>query len=419
MRRLYFRIYAAMLASLVVFALCVGLLWRTLGESDHGWPALETAGRFATNLLPPATATRAEQQAALEKIGAGLGMDITLFDAEREPIASLGSPLAPPPDDAGRGGFHPRLHGGPGWSVRLPDGRWLKIRSGSLEHRRGAPGVAIVSLLALLFVAVAIAAHPLARRLTRRLERLQAGVETLGRADLSARVRVEGHDEVAQLAESFNRAATRIEELVGAHRMLLANASHELRTPLTRIRLGIELLKADTDPVRKVELARDIAEVDTLIESILLSSRLDALTEPQVQEETDLLALAAEECARYEHCSAGGESATVRGDPALLRRLLRNLLENGLHHGRAPVDVTITREDGRAVLRVRDHGSGIAESEKEAVFEPFHRARTSSATGTGLGLSLVRTIARHHGGDARIENTGPDGMTVEVVLQAG
>ncbi|MFN0038509.1 MAG: sensor histidine kinase [Burkholderiales bacterium] len=418
MRRLYFRIYAAMLASLVVFALCVGLLWRTLSDTDRSWPAIEAAGQFAANLLPPATATRAEQQTALERIGAGLDMQITLFDAGRAPIASLGSALAPPPEDLARGGFQTRLHGGPGWSVRLPDGRWLKFHSGNLEHRRGGPGIAIVSLLALLFVAVAIAAYPVARRLTRRLERLQAGVETLGRADLSARVRVEGHDEVAQLAESFNRAATRIENLVGAHRMLLANASHELRTPLTRIRLGIELLRADTDPVRKVALARDIAEVDALIESILLSSRLDALTEPQVREETDLLALAAEECARYENCSAGGESAMVRGDPALLRRLLRNLLENGLHHGRAPVDVTITRDDRRAILRVRDHGSGIAESEKEAVFEPFHRARNSNTTGTGLGLSLVRKIARHHGGDARIENTGPDGMTVEVAFQA-
>jgi len=87
---------------------------------------------------------------------------------------------------------------------------------------------------------IAICAYPLVRRLTRRLEHLQAGVESLGAGELSARVKVEGKDEVARLAESFNSAAARIEQLVSAHKMLLANTSHELRTPLARIRLGTD-----------------------------------------------------------------------------------------------------------------------------------------------------------------------------------
>src|SRR6202023_114685 len=116
-------------------------------------------------------------------------------------------------------------------------------------------------------------------------------------------VKVEGRDEVAQLAESFNRAASRIETLVNAHKMLLANASHELRTPLTRIRMGVELMRGAADPQRKAELERDIAELDQLIEEVLLASRLDAVDHLETQEEVDLLALAAEECARYERCS--------------------------------------------------------------------------------------------------------------------
>jgi signal transduction histidine kinase len=252
--------------------------------------------------------------------------------------------------------------------------------------------------------------------LTIRLERLQAGVETLGRGDLSARVKVEGRDEVARLAISFNQAAARIEELVNAHKMLLANASHELRTPLTRIRMGVELLKADANPARKAALERDIAEIDKLIEGILLSSRLDALIEPEVKEEVDLLALAAEECARYEGCSVSGEPVIMRGDPALLRRLLRNLVENSLRHGKPPVNVTVSREDGRAALRVSDRGPGIAATDIETVFEPFRRARHANATGTGLGLSLVRKIARHHGGDVRIETSKPGALTVLVML---
>ncbi len=417
MRRLYFRIYIAMIASLVVFALAVGLLWRTVGDAGRGWPALETAGQLAQNLLPPASAPGTEQQAALEKIGAGLPLVISLYSADRALVANIGTPIALPPAESQHRGFRARMHNGSGWSLQLPDGRWLAARHASSDHSRAAPGVAIVAMLALLLLAVAIAAHPLARRLTRRLERLQAGVDTLGGGDLSARVKVEGRDEIARLAESFNRAATRIEELVGAHKMLLANASHELRTPLTRIRLGVELLRADADPKRTAELARDIAEVDALLDSILLSSRLDALAEPQVKEAIDLLALVAEECSRYEDCMVKGESVIVRGDPALLRRLLRNLLDNAFHHGRTPVEVGVTQANGRAMLRVRDHGSGVAEAEKEAVFEPFRRARSAGHGGAGLGLSLVRKIARHHGGDVRIEKSSADGLTILVWLQ--
>jgi len=417
MRRLYFRIYLAVLASLIVFALAAGLLWRTLGESGAAWQGGELVAQFAQNILPPVSTDKAGQQAALEKISAGLRADVSLFAANGSLLAAVGAPLSAP--DAGfEGGVFPAHMSGPtAWTIRLPDGRWLVARRAATDRPfRHVPGVALLVALMLLFIVVAIAAHPVVRRLTRRLERLQNGVETLGRGDLSARVKVEGHDEVARLAMSFNHAAARIEELIDAHKMLLANASHELRTPLTRIRLGVELLKADANQERKAALERDIAEIDELIEGILLSSRLDALSEPELKEELDLLALAAEEGARYEGCSVSGELVMVSGNPALLRRLLRNLVENAMRHGKPPVNVSVSREDGRAALRVSDHGPGIPATDSETVFEPFRRARRANATGTGLGLSLVRKIARHHGGDARIEQNGPAGLTVLVTL---
>jgi signal transduction histidine kinase len=238
------------------------------------------------------------------------------------------------------------------------------------------------------------------RGLTRLLERLQTGVETLGAGQLSARVEVQGRDEVARLAASFNRAAARIEELVGAHRMLLANASHELRTPLSRLRLGLELYEQRQDPKLKAELARDIAELDLLIDEILLASRLDAA--PTLHSEpVDLLGLAAEECAHYDDCTLTGEPVTIHGDARLLRRLVRNLLDNARRHGAPPVTVTLARAGGQAILEVADGGAGIAAGERDQVFTPFHRVGSESK-GAGLGLALVRQIARLHGGDATV-----------------
>jgi signal transduction histidine kinase len=222
---------------------------------------------------------------------------------------------------------------------------------------------------------------------------------------------------VAQLARSFNRAAGRIEELVGAHKSLLAHASHELRTPLARIRMAVELLKENADPRRKRELEQDIVELDALIDEILTASRLDASGDPGANEEVDLLALASEECARYEEAQLAGEPVTVRGDPRLLRRLIRNLLENARRHGAPPVDVRVSRAGGAAELRVSDHGPGIPDAEREGVFEPFHRfAGGGERGGAGLGLSLVRQIARRHGGDARYVRGLPSGGSFVVTL---
>src|SRR5262245_19215447 len=169
---------------------------------------------------------------------------MALFDAAGERLASVGRAVpAPGPND------HPGwLSGpfGPAYSVHLPGGRWLVAR---IPSPRRPHALRLMAFLGAIAGAVALGALPVVRRLTRRLERLQIGVQSLGAGDLSARVKVEGRDEVAKLANSFNQAADRIEALVQGHKMLLANASHELRTPLTRIRLGLELAKED--PARK------------------------------------------------------------------------------------------------------------------------------------------------------------------------
>jgi len=274
-------------------------------------------------------------------------------------------------------------------------------------------------MLVLLVAAIGVAAYPIARQLTRRLERLQRGVESLGAGDLSARVAVEGRDEVARLAESFNRAASQIEQLVRAHQALLANASHELRTPLARIRLAVELLKGSADAKSNAGLEQDIAELDWLVDEILLASRLTAVNEIEITEEIDLLALAAEECSRYDNVHLEGTQISIRGDPRLLRRLLRNLLENAKRHGIPPTQVRVTRGEGTAVVTVWDNGPGPSQSEFEKVFKPFYRSSSSrTGFGTGLGLALVRQIAQRHGGDAScvIADDGRSRFTVTLAL---
>jgi signal transduction histidine kinase len=221
-----------------------------------------------------------------------------------------------------------RLRGGRAtWLLPLSDGRFLV--TGAL-HGPWRPGRWALTALFVIAGAVAIGAWPITRRLTRRLERLKTGVDQLGAGDLAARVKVEGKDEVAALAASFNRSASRIEELVRSHKMLLANASHELRTPLTRINMALAL--SETDPERRARLKADIDELDQLIGEILLASRLDAVRAPSRSEEIDLLALAAEEAAR-DGVAVEGASVAVHGERTLLRRMVRNLIDNARRHG--------------------------------------------------------------------------------------
>ena len=401
MKRLYLQLYLTVVLSLLAFALVAGYLWRVLVHVAPPPQAAELAGEIAQGALPPPEAPREAQQAALERLSAGGRVQIALYAADGTRIAQVGPPLLGSGERRHRGEFPWR--GRRVWTLELPDGRWIAARLPRREHSPPLVPLGLVLTLGLLALAVAVGAYPVVRRATRRLERLQASVEALGAGDLAARVTVEGRDEVATLASSFNRSAERIERLVSAHKTLLANASHELRSPLARIRMAVEMLKTDAKPALRAELERDIAELDVLVDEILLASRLDAGPARVVREDVDLLALAAEECARVD-AALDGEPVTVRGEPRLVRRLIRNLLENARRYGvGSPIEVRVGRSaHGGAELRVCDRGPGVPEAERERIFEPFYRpagAREREG-GVGLGLALVRQIARRHGGDA-------------------
>jgi signal transduction histidine kinase len=409
MRRLYLQVYLAFLSILLVFAVLVAVAWHHGALAAQDQDTLDGAATVIAERLPSG-GTPADQQRALGALAATLRLNLTLWSTDGQPLAVVGERL-PFPGPRMQSGWMP-ARGGPVGVLRLPDGRWLVARQ---KQRRLGHG-SIFVILALLAVAVAIGAFPVVRRLTRRIERLRVGVEGLGAGDLRTRVPVEGRDEVAGLATSFNRAADRIEALVGAQRTLLASASHELRSPLARIRVALELMGAERPDLRD-RVAKDIAELDELIGELLLASRLQTVEQLDRREEVDLLGLVAEEAARHA-AEVSGEPVTLRGDARLLRRLVRNLIENAARHGAPPVEASVHASGGQVHLRVCDRGPGVPEDERERIFAPFYRpsSRPVADVGSGLGLSLVREISRRHGGEVRCVARDGGGTCFEVDL---
>jgi signal transduction histidine kinase len=230
----------------------------------------------------------------------------------------------------------------------------------------------------------------------------------------------DGSDELAFLAQRFNHAAERIDALLKAHKSLLANASHELRTPLARIRMGMELMGPGSSPSFQEEIRRNINELDQLVDEILLASRLDAReSDLGTIEHVDLTGLVAEECA---HTGAelvatdDSQAVIVDGVSKLLRRAVRNVLENAKRYSDGAVTAELKRDGEFAVLRVNDRGPGVPPSERERIFEPFYRLPGASERhgGVGLGLALVRSIALRHHGDVKCEDAPGGGASFVV-----
>jgi signal transduction histidine kinase len=254
----------------------------------------------------------------------------------------------------------------------LPIQPWLEPLSPMLPPWlvHGAP--ALILSLILLFVAVALSAWPVAHRLTRRLQALRQGVEVFGSGQLHHRVAVEGRDEVATLARSFNEAAQRIEDLITSNRSLLANASHELRSPLARLKMAVSIM-ADLPPERaaqiKEEIHQDIRELDALVEEVLLASRIDARHDID-RGPVDLVGLVAEEASRVGaevEIEVGFPTQPYSGDDRLLRRAARNLLENARRYGGPDIRVQLTHGSGHISLRVNDRGPGVSDDQRERI----------------------------------------------------
>jgi len=413
MRHLYLKIYFAVLAIIAAVAVLGPLFWWLFGPEFEDRRMYDTIATLVSRSLPAAAAAKEEQQRGLLQLASELDVQLTLYDSNQTLIAASDAPQ-PPPEPSSPSGWQFSPEAGPVIVLNLSDGRLLT----AVHHRPShSPLMLLLPLSALLVFSLGI--YLLVRRLTRRLERLQRGVEQLGAGDLATRVPVEGCDEIGRLAIDFNRAAERIEALVQSQKRLLATASHELRTPLTRLRVAADLHAEAPSTALREELARDIDELDRLIDELLLAARLDGGAPLPPPEECDLLALLAEESVHYEaECS--GESALLRGQPHLLRRLLRNLLENSRRYGNGTrIEAEVCRSGGEALVTISDRGPGIAEVERERIFDPFYRPAglaEDGIGGVGLGLALVRQIAALHGGSVACQPRAGGGACFTVRL---
>ena len=432
LNKLYIRIWLAVVLAVAVLTLLVGWVWRLAAEPPlrdvvvhneagqvigRGRPRFMTDegdARMGRSGREPMHLHRAPDARTSDSSGADIPLSVASANADT--------------DRPGVPEFVVRMHDGQTMRMRLmraPPSFWSR------------PPFGFAWMLVWVGIAVTLATYPIVRTLTRRLERLQDGVQRWGEGDLSIRVPDKGQDEVAFLAKRFNHAAQRVQTLVQSHeallasqKSLLANASHELRSPLTRIRMGLELMGPTGSPAFRDEIARNISELDQLIEEILLASRLDARdADMGTIESVDLVGLAAEECARVnaeldvtlgagDGLAQAATELSVQGVAKLLRRAVRNLLENARRYGAGDINLSLSCTSELAVIRVCDRGPGVPTALQTRIFEPFYRlpGATERDGGVGLGLALVKSIAQRHGGRAYCESRPGGGACFVIEL---
>ena len=283
LQRLYVRIWLAVLLAVAVLTMLVGWAWRLATDP----PLRDVVVRNDAGEIIGKGVSRRSPKPGEPRVQPGPGSDTPAQQPSTEDNDDDARPAQAEPElqAASEPPSNANLSRGPEFIVRMQDGQRLLVHLPRPPRSSwwNRPPFGFFWMLGLVGVAMALAMYPIIRRLTRRLESLQRGVDQWGRGDLSARVSIQGRDEAGLLAQRFNYAAERIETLVASHKTLLqsqksllANASHELRSPLTRIRMGIELMGSTPSPTFKNEIARNIGELDELIEEILLASRLDA-----------------------------------------------------------------------------------------------------------------------------------------------
>jgi len=293
-----------------------------------------------------------------------------------------------------------------------------------------------ILLLATALLFSVLVCWPLARYLSKPVERLQSSARSLAAGNMEARVGQvfsQRRDELGVLARDFNTMADHVRNLIASKENLLRAMSHELRSPLARLRVATDLARRpNADVARQLDRIELEAErLDTLIGQILQLSHLRAVpTLPR--EPLDLTSLMNEiiEDARLEagaeeksvDWSSPKEAVIVEGDHGLLRSAIENVLRNAVRFTKpsSAAKVRADRAGPKVSITIDDRGPGVPEPDLQRIFEPFYRvaeSRDRDSGGTGLGLAITARIVSLYGGNVQARNT-PDGLRVEIALPA-
>jgi len=283
--------------------------------------------------------------------------------------------------------------------------------------RSVTPLAAIAPLLAIVMAwLLSIALRPLARVAREVRERDAESLNLIPMQGLP--------DEVSTLVGALNRMLQRLAQSFGAQRAFVADAAHELRSPLTALRLQIGALGSADDAASRgaaIESLRcGIERAVRLVEQLLTLARSERGAPAAPTQRVDLSELVRQVIADTAPAAlARGSDFALDGDPAALAALVRNLAENAVLHAPAGARVRVQREAGVPVLSVDDSGPGIAEAERERVFDRFYRPGGGGADGSGLGLAIVRSVAERHGATVAFGDSALGGLRVEVRFGGG
>jgi signal transduction histidine kinase len=302
-------------------------------------------------------------------------------------------------------------------SLQLADSTWVNIAAPDIETVPAWSSATIALIIVTLVIVTGLSILGI-RHLTAPLKILTQAADRLGRNVNSPPLPEAGSADVIQAIRAFNGMQDRIRRFVEDRTRMIAAISHDLRTPITRLRLRAELIG---DSEQQQKMLADLSEMETMIASTLNFAREDA--NPEARAEIDIRHLLETLSADFPSADLAielpvGADAMLDGQPVALRRGFTNLIDNALRYGKR-ARVTLTRDDGNLVVHVDDEGDGIPEEELEKVFKPFYRlesSRSRDTGGTGLGLSVARTVFRAHGGDVVLSNRPEGGLRATVTL---
>lgn len=302
-------------------------------------------------------------------------------------------------------------------SLQLPDTTWLNFTA-PLAEPEPFWSYRFVLSMTVMIVAVVLLSALVVFRMTAPLRIFAQAAHRLGTDVNAPPLKDAGPVEVRRAAQAFNDMQRRIQRFVEDRTKMIAAISHDLGTPITRMRLRAEFVE---DEEQKHKMLTDLDEMDRMIVSTLTFARQDAVQE--ARETVDLAALIDSVCADL---GEAGLIAEFEPDgplpytchPTSLRRALTNLVENGAKYGKR-VRVSLVNRDQLAMIRIDDEGPGIPADQFEDVFKPFYRlegSRSRETGGTGLGLTVARTIIHAHGGTITLANRVEGGLRAEVSL---